>query len=154
MADERSMTSCTMASTFTVPLISTVESSQHLRNHSGSQSLPRRNRPSTRPFILPRIPSERFELRAMNCGGGSSDHESGQKCGGNGIMNRVSFADNGSMSAPSHQTNGQLTRISKGAEAAAQDRQPGLTCLPHTYKLPRVESKSQTSAGNMELKSR
>ena len=158
MADERFTTLfmkfCMMASALTGRLISTTESSQHLRSHSRSQSHQRSSQRSARPFTLPRIPSERFDPSSLNYNGGPPDHESGQKCEENGIMNRVSFAANGSISAPSHQTNGRLTTLSKRAEAAAQDHQPEVTSLPHSCKLPRAEGKGQISAGRMDPKSR
>ncbi|ERF70359.1 hypothetical protein EPUS_08783 [Endocarpon pusillum Z07020] len=143
-----------MASGFTGPLISTVESSQHVHSHSRSQSHQCSSQRSARPFTLPRIPSERFDPGSINYDGRPPGHESRQKHGENGIINHVSFAANGSISAPSHQTNGRLTRLSKQEKAAAQDHQPEVTSLPHSYKLPRVEGKAQISAGGMDPNSR
>ncbi|KAF7509929.1 hypothetical protein GJ744_007243 [Endocarpon pusillum] len=143
-----------MASAFTGPLISTIDSSQQLRSHGRSQSHQRSSQRLARPFTLPRIPSERFDPRSMNYGGRPPDHESGQERGENGIMNHVSFAANGSISAPSHQTHGRLTRLSKREEVAAEDHQPKGNSLSHSYRLPRVEGKAQTSAGRMDPKSR
>lgn len=154
MADEHFKTFRNMASAFTVPLMSTLDSTQSLRSHSRTHSHQRSSQRLARPFALPRIPSESLDPRSGNLDHRSRGHESGQKRGEHGIVNRASFGANGSMSAPSIYTNGQFKGISKPPEVATQSHELEGTSHSQLDGLPRADGKAEINATKMGSKPR
>ena len=144
-----------MASAFAVPLMSNGNPFQHIRSHSQTHMHQRSSHCLARPFALPRIPSERLDPRSVNYDHNFRDCESGQKHGEeHGTINRASFGVNGSISAPSLHSYGQLKRVSKRAEAAAHDHGPERNSHPELYAFPGSDGKAKMSTAKMDPKSR
>jgi hypothetical protein len=143
-----------MASAFAVPLMSTVESSQYVRGHAHTHSHQRSGQRLTRPFALPRIPSERLDPRSVNYNHGVESYESSQKRGHHSTTNRASFGANGSINAPPLYTNGQLQGISKRVEATTRNPTPNGTVRYQDYVYPVADNKTGTRTTNMVSKTR
>ena len=144
-----------MASTFTVPLMSTVDSSRYVRSHSHTGSHHRSSQRLTRPFGLARIPSERLDPRSDNYDRTSKIYESGEKGEEHGELNRASSGANLSISAPSLSKTGQLEGIPKRAEASTGGSKMSDFSHFHTiHESPHVNVKGKTSGPKMDSKSR
>jgi len=145
-----------MASAFTVPLMSTIDSNESLNSHSRTHSHSRSSQRLTRPFTLPRIPSERLDPRSISYSHTARGYDSGQKRGEYNVINGASFAAHGSISAPSIYPGGQLQRISKRAEVAPHSHKPAHASHSLLAQIPHLDadSKAEISATNMHSKSR
>jgi hypothetical protein len=147
-------TSVMMATTFTVPIVSTVDSSQYAHGHSHTRSHQRSSGRLTRPFVLPRIPSERLDPKSSSYDHDSVAYESSHKCAEHDNTNGTSLASNGSITAPSLHRDGHIKGISKPAGAT--------TCRPtevdtfHSQGCASspVGARTQLSAAKMDSKSR
>jgi hypothetical protein len=141
-----------MSAAFAVPLMSTVDSSQHVRNHNHTHSHQRSGRRLSRPFILPRIPSERLDPRSVNyfkhSQAASDSHDSHDN------TNRTSFRTNGSISAPSLSKEAHLKGISKRTESAKREIKPNGSMPSKDYGFPSFDSKVDRSGKGMASKMR
>lgn len=136
------------------PLMSTVDLSQHMRGHSHSHSQQRSSQRLSRPFALPRIPSERLDPRSVHFDHTSKSHDTGQRSGEHGLVNRTSSGANGSISAPSIFEYGQLMSISKRGEGTTRTPEACATSRSQSYNVPRVDGKTEISAIKMDSKLR
>lgn len=144
-----------MASTFTVPMMSTVDSSRYVRSHSQTGSHHRSSQRLTRPLGLARIPSERLDPRSDNYDRTSKICESDEKHEEHSKYNRASVGTNLSITAPSHSKSGQPDTISKRAEAITHDSTPSGFSQSHSSRAsPYVNAKDKTSGPKMDSKSR
>jgi hypothetical protein len=148
-----------MASAFTAPLMSTIDSGESLNSHKRLLSHSRSSQRLTRPFSLPRIPSERLDPRSINDNHIAGAHDSGQKRGEYKFINGASLAANGSIIAPSTHPSGQPQRISisKRSEVALHSHKPAGASHSLLDQIPRLDdadSKADISATKMQPKSR
>jgi hypothetical protein len=144
-----------MASTFAMPLMSTVDSSLYVRSHSHTGSHHRSSQRLTRPFGLARIPSERLDPRSDSYDRTSRIHQSGEKREEHGNMNRTSFGANESISAPSLSPDRQQLRgIPKRSEATTRTPQASELFQSQSYRSSYVDAKGEASTSKMGSKSR
>jgi hypothetical protein len=142
-----------MASTFAVPLMSTVDSSQYVHGHSHKRSHQRSSQRLTPPFVLPRIPSERLDRRSVHYDENLRVRENGEKNEEQLSMNCASAGAQRSINAPSLSPDEQLKGILK-REATTHNPKASGSLQSQGYRYPHVDTKAETRAGKMHSKSR
>lgn len=139
----------------TVPLMSTIDSSQQVRGHSHKRSHQRSNERLIRPFTLPRIPSERLDPRSFNYGPDSVLHGSGQaRDSPDNRTRHVSSGEKGFLDGPSLPSDGPLN-IPKRPEATTLDPRAIGSRHSQAYDFSsRSDARSETNAAKMGARSR
>lgn len=143
-----------MESAYTVPLMSTVDSSQHMRSYGSAPSHQRSYQRLSRPHVLPRIPSERLDPRSIHDNHNSTDHGSSKKCGEHSRSTYGPLKTNEPLSAPSLSTNGSLLALSDPREATTQQTESSSSSHSQGHSRSLADSKSQIGARKMDSKSR
>lgn len=142
-----------MASQFAVPIMSSIDSSSHVRGHNHSRSHQRSSQHPTHPFSLPRIPSERFDPRSLKHDHNSAIHENDQKGKGKEDVNLLSFATNRTRSSPSLHTNGHL-KSSSPTEVATQHATADDVSQPKGHHSTPADARNENSMASMASRSR